>query len=118
MRKWLIIPVCAFCIISMFMFVQDSFFEVVASDGNEEIIYNDKNETATAEDGEEVDTVLLVLGLALMIGFIALGVVIIVAVYYSAIIILSFFIPTGEKLENASEFVKFLSRIVQRRLKK
>ena len=30
------------------------------------------------------------------------------------LMILSFFVPTGEKLENSSRFVKFLARIVER----
>ncbi len=38
------------------------------------------------------------------------------AMFFGGIVlmILSFFVPSGEKLENASWFVKFLARIVQR----
>lgn len=113
MKTWLIIPVCIFCIISIFMFTENTFSEAMASDGNQEIIYNDNVEVKTGED-EEVDIVLLILGLALMIGFAVAGVLLIIAFYRFAMIILSFFLPTGEELENSSRFVKFLARIVQR----
>ncbi len=38
------------------------------------------------------------------------------AMFFGGIVlmILSFFVPTGEELENSSRFVKFLARIVQR----